>query len=246
MSGRRSVHELDPELRDRLLALDEPIARPDWQDVVSRSGTDRPRRIAVRAMSAAVAVCAAAIAVAPALGIRLGPINFWAAPSAPPSARSAFTQAKAWLGDSLRGLNVAETRRISVEVFRGDTEHLFVAPRTGGGFCYVWATEPGDPGIWAEELGGCADRSRPLSLGYDDTRISIVADRGRVGRVVVKLSDGRTVQPSLRWVSAPINAGFILYQPPSHTHVLEVEALARNRVVEMVQIDQQIFNVPLR
>ncbi|HEY2328114.1 MAG TPA: hypothetical protein VGH52_11585 [Gaiellaceae bacterium] len=249
MSARPSAHELDPDLRDRLLALDEPVAHPNWQDVVSRSGAERPRRTAVRATLVLVVACAAAIAVAPAMGLRLGPlnINFWSSPHAPPSAQSAFTEAKSWLGDAnLRGLDFSQSRRIFVEVFRGDTERLFVAPRTAGGFCYVWATQPGNPGVWADELGGCAVHAQALYLGYDDTRISIVANRRLVDHVDVELDNGKTVEANLRWVSAPVNAGFVLYQAPSHTHALAVVAIGPNGVVQSDPIAQQIYAVPTR
>lgn len=41
--GRLAVHELEPELRDRLLSLDEPVSHADWEDVVSRSPASRVR-----------------------------------------------------------------------------------------------------------------------------------------------------------------------------------------------------------
>ena len=34
--GRFAAHELDPELRDRLLSLEEPVSRADWNDVLAR------------------------------------------------------------------------------------------------------------------------------------------------------------------------------------------------------------------
>jgi hypothetical protein len=192
-------------------------------------------------------IFAGAIAVAPAMGLRLGIHSFWAAPSAPRSAQSAFTRHRGFVPDEeLRGLNLAQTRRIAVEVFKGDTERLFIAPRAGGGFCFEWATEPGDPGIWADELGGCGDRSRALNLSYDDTRVSIVLNRPLVDHVRLTLSDGSVVHPNVRWVSAPINAGFVLYEPPSSLHVLYVEAFAHNRVVATDELDQSLFNVPTR
>jgi hypothetical protein len=249
-SGRIAVHELEPQLRDRLLSLDEPVARPDWGDVRSRSGRVRPRslrRTAARASLAAAIVCVADIAEAPAMGIRLGNVvDFWAAPAAPRSAESTFTRDAPWTRGLPRELELAKTRRIAVDAFRGETMRLFVAPLAGGGFCYEWATEPGDPGSWADELGGCSLRSGPLSLGYDDTRVSIVADPALADGVSVTLSDGQVVKPGLRWVSAPVSAGFLLYQPPSGLHVVEVDALRRGDVVERYPVGQQKLSLHLR
>jgi hypothetical protein len=238
---RDAVHELDRELRDRLLALDEPVAQPDWRDVLSRSGADRPRpRMAAQLTLVATVICVAAIAVAPALGLGLGAVDFWSAPHAPQTAKSAFVGRDLVPDPGRRGLNLAQIRRLAVEVFKGETERLFVAPRAGGGFCYEWSLEPGEPGIWADELGGCAAHSHPLFLSYDDTRVSIVATRRLVDRVIVTLSNGRTVEPNLHWVSAPVNAGFFLYQPPGNSHVIQVDAIGRDGVVESDPIDQHM------
>jgi hypothetical protein len=242
-SERVAVHELDPELRDRLLALDQPVPHPDWRDVRSRAVEVRPRlraRKALRITVAASLVCVAAVVAAPAMGLRVGDlIDFWSAPSAPESAQSVFTQAALWTRGIPKGLELGKTRRIVVDEFPGESERLFVAPLARGGFCYEWALKPGTASIWVDELGGCSDQSSPLTLGYDDTRVSIVADPSLVDRVAVKLGNGRVVRPSLRWVSAPVDAGFLLYQPPSGVHVAEIDALQGGDLVERYPIDQE-------
>jgi hypothetical protein len=178
-------------------------------------------------------VCAAAVAAAPALGVRVSHlIDFWSAPAAPRSAESVFIRGAIWTRGIPKGLELAKTRRIAVAAYAGENEHLFVAPLAGGGFCYEWALRPGTANIWVDELGGCSDQSNPLALGYDDTRVSAVANPALVDRVEVKLSDGRVVTPRLRWVSSPVSAGFLLYQPPTGRHVVEVDALQGDRLVE--------------
>jgi hypothetical protein len=248
MSRRRAqpergvVHELEPELRDRLLSLDEPVARPDWRDVLSRVGSARPsssrRARVVRVALVAAVACVAAAVVAPAMGLRFGGIvDFWAAPPAPRAADTTFAANGLQLPPSfLRGLQVRDARRVAVEAFRGDTERLFVAPRTGGGFCYEWATQIRGTGVWADELGGCGVSAKPMGVAFDDTRFSVVARRALVDRVLFRLDDGRVVQPTVHWVSAPVSAGFVLYQPPAHVHVAEVEAVRGSHVVARVQI----------
>ena len=64
---RGNLGELEPSLRERLLALDEPVARDDWADVVARSRAFRSpavrrRGFAAAAVGAAAAACALAVA----------------------------------------------------------------------------------------------------------------------------------------------------------------------------------------
>jgi hypothetical protein len=70
---RPFLSELEPELRDRILALDEPVARQSWADVVQRS---RARLVWARRIPAFAALAATAVAlVAGAVfGLRLSPV----------------------------------------------------------------------------------------------------------------------------------------------------------------------------
>lgn len=63
---RTHLAELEPDLRGRLLALDEPVARDDWHDVVRRSRAARPWSRRVRPVATTAAVLATA-----AVGIAL-------------------------------------------------------------------------------------------------------------------------------------------------------------------------------
>lgn len=181
--------------------------------------------------SALIVPAVGLIAIA-GVGFRAAPsttvINFKSAPRAPKAARSAFARDFQVPKATLRKLELAQTRRIATEVFTGMSEQLLVAPATGGGFCYEWA----EPTIWVTEFGGCSDQSRPMIVGYDDTRVNILANRVRVDTVRAKLSDGSEVSLNVRWVSAPISAGFVLYQPPKGLQVTEVDALKGSQVVE--------------
>ena len=59
---RRHLDELEPGLRERVQALDEPVARPDWQDVARRSRRFQWRsRMPAWSMAAGVAAGAAAL-----------------------------------------------------------------------------------------------------------------------------------------------------------------------------------------
>lgn len=246
-SERTAVHELDPELRDRLLSLDEPVAHPDWRDVLSRSSTARSRLRVVRATLLLATVCGAAVVAAPALGLRVGHlIDFWRAPAAPSAAQSTFAKDPLWLRGLPQGLELEKTRQIAVDAFPGESERLFVAPLARGGFCFEWALKPGTADVWIDEQGGCSLQSEPLNLGYDDTRVSIVANPKLADGISVTLTNGRVVKPKLRWVSAPVNAGFLLYQPPSGLHVAEIDALQGGDLVERYPIDQAKLEAPTR
>lgn len=247
---RLAVHELDAELRDRLLALDEPVSGRDWKDVAARAGGMRPRRARRTLASVALGlVCLAATAAvaAPAMGLRVGHlIDFWDRPAAPRSARSAFANEPLWLRGLPKGLELKKTRSIAEESFRGERMRLFAAPIADGGFCYEWALKPGTADVWIDEQGGCTGASQPLNLGYDDTRVSIVANPRLTDSVAVTLTNGRVVHPKLRWVSAPVDAGFLLYQPPNGLHVAAIDALKDGEVVEHYPIEQTKVVLHLR
>lgn len=117
---RRAVEELEPNLRDRMLALDEPVSRADWSDVVRRTKRSNRRATApvflFRRIPAYAAVAASVVSVVAgsALGILL-----------------------ASGGDSERPLAAAAPAPIAT------THALFVSRTSGGGFCYEWTGGPG-------------------------------------------------------------------------------------------------------
>jgi hypothetical protein len=208
------------------------------RELVKR-GCVTPTRCGI-AFAASTICIACVVAMSAAAARAAGIIGFSTAPAAPRSAKASFVHNL--LGGVPEGhtVQVAKLRRIGVEAFPGETERLFVAPLSGGGFCYEWAYEIG-ASSWLAELSGCSvPRAKlPLSSSHDDTRISIVASRSLVEGVSVKLSDGSVAEPALLWVSDPIGAGFWLYQPPAGVHVVEVDALQHGKVVARNPITAQ-------
>jgi hypothetical protein len=73
--SRAFLDELGPELRDRILALDEPVARDDWAGVVRRARAHAPRPRVARAASA--------LAVVAFLAAMLVGLRSWAGAGAP-------------------------------------------------------------------------------------------------------------------------------------------------------------------
>lgn len=231
----------DQELVDLLRDDPDLLAIADAIAATAPRRTRRSRTIV--ALGAAI-VCAASVAVAPAFGVHFGPIDFWAAPNAPHTARTTFNSKTIGLrGLDVRRLNIGATRRIAVEQFRGERMRLFVAPLRAGGFCYVWALKPDDTGVWINEMGGCGIPGQPLAVSFDDTRLSLVADASRIDRIALTLSNGHVVYPPVHWVSAPVNSGFVLYQPPTHLYVTGVEGLRGDAIVttEPINDGKQLF-----
>ncbi len=224
--------ELVELLRDdaELLAIADAVA-----------STAPRRRAAVRALVLATIACAAGVAVAPAFGVHFRGVAFWAAPAAPRSAQATFA-ADPLSSHGFPGLKVGETRSVAVEPFQGETMRLFVAPVRSGGFCYEWAIAANAADEWFDELGGCDIRNEPVAVSFDDTRLSIVADSKLIDRVVLKLSDGSVVEPAVHWVSAPVDAGFLLYQPPNHLGVIEVDGMYGDSLVSA----RALTNAPIR
>lgn len=234
----------DSELVDLLRDDPDLLAIADAIAATAPRRTRRGRTIV--ALGAAI-VCAASVAVAPALGVHLGPVAFWAAPHAPHTAQEAFNSKTVGLqGLDVHWLNVGETRVIAVEQFRGERMRLFVAPLRAGGFCYVWALKPDDAGVWINEMGGCGIPGQSLAFSYDDTRLSLVADATQVDRIALTLSNGHIVYPAVHWVSAPVKAGFVLYQPPPHIYVTNVAGLHGDAIVttQVTNYQTQLFGSP--
>lgn len=104
--NRPSMRELHPDLRARMLALDEPVARLSWLDVVQRS---RSGLIWSRRVPAVVAIAASfgALAVGAVFGLRLSPVV------------------------SVGGHHDALARAVAAH-----SRIVYVSPTNQGGFCY--------------------------------------------------------------------------------------------------------------
>jgi hypothetical protein len=106
---RTNLTELEPELRERLLALDEPVARADWHDVLRQARVARPwtQRV-VPLVAAATGVFVAAAVASVVLGV-------WSDGGRPPSIGGA------------------------APTLRHGSHMLYVTASEGGGFCYRWS-----------------------------------------------------------------------------------------------------------
>jgi hypothetical protein len=117
------------------------------------------------------------------------------------------------------GIVPGQARRVAGFPLRaGGQTTLWVAPTREGGFCH----------FFSGALGGCRSKAEnsadsPYVIGFGMT-----APRGRVPFVIggdvpaassvetleVRFADGHSESVPLTWVSAPIHAGFYLYEVP--------------------------------
>ena len=220
---------IDQLIQTRFDAVANPLDDASWSDVLARSAAGR-RRAPVRVALAVAVVVLAATVTAAALGWPGRVVDFFKAPPAPQSVKQFFGAHNAAIPSGVDPMaNVGQPRKIMTATF--DANHLppthptlhtlYVAPRTGGGFCYLW-TDYG---------GGCADpedpakartdpAARPVGLSWLENDYVGFVDgwvRGDAKTVEAHYADGATASIPLTWVSAPIDAGFFAYVvPPSH------------------------------
>lgn len=187
----------------------------------------RPRRL-VWALGAA-ALLGAVVFATPAWGLVRGILPFRDQPRAPQPVQIAFSELNLGFPPGMSPEAASgETRDVGRFDFGGSTRTLWVAPARNGGFCSLWLPQGG---------GGCSTSGKPLSTGallragFPEWVNGDAA--GSAAEVVIRFSDGTSVQPRIIWVSAPIDAGFFAYEVPpakqtSRAHVTAVDAYDRN------------------
>jgi hypothetical protein len=185
-----------------------------------------------------VVLAVAVVVVAPALGLRLGWIDFFHAEHAPPAVVKDFGSLSQGAPPGMDpGAIAGETRKVMTMSFSGRQHSLFVAPTAAGGLCFEWT----------QDMGGC-DRNGdvPLAVSWgapavDSGPPSTPKDFGMVeghvhapwvDGVEIRLSDGSTAQPELTWVSPPIDAGFFVYQAPKGLTIRSVVATKDGEAVD--------------
>jgi hypothetical protein len=215
---REHLSELDPELRDRVLRLDEPVAWDDWDDVIARrssaSRRTRRRRTGIGlAFAAAVLAATAATLVAVHLG---------GSGSGPAAERADLAAFDLGVPPILPPQAIAAQTRI-ITSFRSSTgtHTLYVSPTTEGGFCYQWT---------GAGMGGCSTLGKsPLDVSWNTGRVVGVVSSLAVSTVRIRFTDGTSAEPRIAWVSAPIDAGFIFYEIPAGKTVAGVTAYDEGR-----------------
>lgn len=223
----------------------------DWSEVLTRvqavddRASSRPERRALQlrwaprrvALAAAVVVLAATV-TAVAFGWPQTFIDFFRSPSAPESVKISFgaQNVVAPIGMNPEAIP-GEAREITSATFDATGIHpdnptvhtLYVAPTKSGGFCYEWS----------HSGGGCAPAKStatnpamqamgPLGIGWMGNDYPLMLSgwvrTGETKTVEARFADGTSATIPVTWVSAPINAGFLLYLVPT-THQTRTDAV---------------------
>lgn len=184
----------------------------------------RPHR-RTRVVLAFAAILLCFLLVAPAVGIRVPPLDFWSAEKAPPKVVQDFETLSEGAPPGMDpGAVPGETRKVRL----ADGQTLWVAPTRHGGFC----TDGG-----CDKLG-----TNPMSVSWNANRIPARHAKAPLpirfvewiaGHVngkyaaaaEVRFTDGDSEPLELAWVSEPINAGFFHYAIPDGREIASVDAL---------------------
>ena len=236
---------VDHLIQARFDAVASPFGDGDWDDVLARARSAEPvagkpsardtaylQWVSRRVALAAAAVAALAVTVtAVAFGWPQTFVDFFSSPAAPENVKNFFggQNVAAPSGMSPEAIS-GEAREITTATFDANSIHsdnptlhtLYVAPRQGGGFCF----------LWTEYSGGCADKesaamattdpaARQLGVDWLANDYAILVSgwvrNGTAKTVEARFADGTTATIPVTWVSAPIDAGFFVYPvPPAH------------------------------
>jgi hypothetical protein len=203
--------------------------RDDWEQIAAeahRQGAlapERPRRRVRPRTLVLVAFVVLIVGAASAFGLGVRPtINFFAAKKGPSWAFVSYENGpkitELFSGAKRQQISLAAPARQITDVrFEGRDHVLVVAPLKGGGYCDSWR---------GPYLSGNCVASRP---GPTSKTINVQVPGGGSGpidiygsfvqpsgaRLEVAFQDGATAQIAAVWVSAPISAGFFLYNIPS-------------------------------
>ena len=232
---------LDQLIQARFDEVANPSDDADWADVLARARATEPvrrlRRAPVRLAVPAAAAVLAVTVTAVAFGWPGAVVEFFKAPPAPESVKAFFVSHNAAFPSGLNpDTKLGEPREIMTATFDANnlpaenpTLHtLYVAPRDGGGFCFIWT-----------DLGGsCADAenaaqaktdpaARPVGLDWLENDYAGLVDgwiRSDAQKLEAQFADGTSAAIPVTWVSAPISAGFFAYVVPA-SHQTRTDAL---------------------
>jgi hypothetical protein len=213
---------MDDHLRKRLQTMADPTGSGSWQEVLDLAdrsqapGGSRYRRRLLRshlALTIGAGVLLVLI-VAPALAMRGDLLPFTSSERAPQAIQSDFDSLDVGAPRGMAPEVSADPRRV-ISIRATDGGHsLWVAPTRGGGFC-----------VQVDQLGGGCDRDRQLPLSVEMGRRtmktplllwgSVLYERAR--SVDLAYEDGETSTLAVKRVTAPIDAGFFLFELPN-TH----------------------------
>ncbi len=213
------------------------------------------RRRLLLTIAAAAAALAVVVAATPVRALIRDVLPFWDEPAAPHSVKVDFStlNSPAAPPGMSPDADVENTREVMQADFAGKMHTLYVSPAKNNGYCFEWTDSVGgcntvtqqQPLDVSASQGPPHDASKPpvtrIPKSEMDTAfktfvpywLAIDAVSPTIASVVIEFSDGTTAQPEFTWISAPINAGFLVYEVPNDRqsaadHVTEVRAYDAN------------------
>jgi hypothetical protein len=214
------------ELRARVEVL-RPVL-----PALSPNAHARPRLSRARLLVSLAVLLVGALLVAPAFGLHVPGLNFFDGEPAPQRIVEDFAALDKGAPGVLAPHALPASARLAhrFTLLDGSTADLWIAPTVNGGYCT----------FIAGYNEGCRQRSdQSVSFATGQRSASDFAISGDVPsesgtrEVEVTLSNGDTESVPLVWISAPIDAGFYLYEIPaalaqSGVRVNEVRSLDSN------------------
>jgi hypothetical protein len=225
---------IDQLIQTRFDAVANPLDARDWADVLARVGdrATRPRRVPRRVVVLAAAVLALGV-TAVGFGWPGTVIDFFSSPPAPAKVKNWFGAENVSAPSHMSpGAIPSQTRKITTERFDANSLHgdhptvhtLYVAPRTGGGFCYLWT----NAGAGCLPSKGAPKSMGPLGLDWYSGDYAVLVEgwvrTGETRTIEARFADGTKATVPVTWVSAPVNAGFLIYPVPRE-HQSRTDAL---------------------
>ena len=234
--------DVDSYLRDAVgRAVPMPTREGDWPRVLADSGEQRQHRFGRRRVKWGVLLAAAigcsVVVAAPATGVRSAIANIFAdSDPAPANVVRDFGNLDARAPEGMDSEVIGgEARQVAAfQRADGSTTRFFVAPTAKGGYCLTVegsSTDCIDPSV-------SNDQGQPFDLvtRFADSRAALLTgsllSTSGATQVVALHEDGSRTALETVWVSAPIGAGFFLYDIPSE------ERVSGHRVIALVGLDE--------
>lgn len=215
--------QLEETLAGQLAGLQMPPGEPNWHDVRRRARRLTVRRRALRGGSVGVAIVVAIFAATPAFGLRGQIVRLFAGsePAPAPVVKGFGGMDVGAPPGMATGVESGQARDVMESpLSTRQTAIVWVAPTKSGGFCtFVSASRDSLGG------GGC-DRDRTLKFA-PGLMVPGVSKDGQLfppvimggdtlihgaAAVEVRFEDGSSTTTPVEWVSAPIDAGFFVYE----------------------------------
>lgn len=190
----------------------------DWPDVRRRSRRMHRRRVAF----VLAATVGAIVLAAPALGLHRVIVDWFHADRASDRTQLEFLQLGVLAPKGMDpGVIPGSARKVLTAHTSRGTYTLSVAPTKAGGFCLQWSNyvggctrkqsfpdKAGDLNAWALGTSTEVDEEGTVSV------VSGTLLGDDIERLVVEYEDGDGAEIPFVWVSAPIDAGFYLFEIP--------------------------------